>query len=152
MNRCTFTPEQLAAKPGLLARNPQLAGEPVHVPASNEEKLTLPYIQGAIIRRPSKDERGLNRTESAYLAHLRARTGHDWVGIQCFTLKLADDVRYTPDFWTVERGALIAHEVKGFFRDDARVKLRVAARMYPFITFMLVRRDKREWKIEEVAP
>jgi hypothetical protein len=109
----------------------------------------------------STDEQKLNKTERAYLAHLRS-IGYDWIGIQCITLKLGDDCRYTPDLWTIEsqdsnmpmaRGRLVAREVKGFMRDDALVKIKVAARMFPFVVFVLVRRQKSGgWDTQIVKP
>jgi len=45
-----------------------------------------------------------------------------------------------------------AYEVKGFMRDDAAVKLKVAASLYPWIKFHLVTRKKGEWIIQEVLP
>src|SRR5258708_1512548 len=73
------------------------------------------------------DEAKLNKLERDYLAHLRLQ-GKTWIGVQNITLKLGDDCRYTPDFWTLSVDELTAWEVKGFFRDDAKVKLKVAAR------------------------
>ena len=68
------------------------------------------------------------------------------------TLKLAADTRYTPDFWCVAAdGTLECHEVKGFLRDDAWVKLKVAAAQFPF-RFRLVRWHLKQWTIEEVTP
>lgn len=51
------------------------------------------------------------------------------------TFKLADDCRYTPDFVVqLAGGEIECHEVKGtFIRDDAKVKLKVAATMFPFV-------------------
>lgn len=50
-----------------------------------------------------------------------------------WTFKLADDLRYTPDF-VIQRpnGALEVEEVKGFWRDDARAKVRMFVELYPF--------------------
>lgn len=57
------------------------------------------------------------------------------------TLKLADDTRYTPDFVIVHLdGMLECVETKGFMRDDAHVKVKVAAAQFPF-RFTLV--DKK---------
>jgi hypothetical protein len=101
---------------------------------------------------PSTDEQKLNKTERAYLALLR-RQGHQWVGVQNVTLKLGDDCRYTPDFTVINaEGKLLALEVKGFFRDDAKVKVKVAARLYPFIKFYVVRKEKDRFAHELVKP
>lgn len=100
----------------------------------------------------STDEGKLNRLEASFLFWLRVARP-PWIGIQNMTLKLADDVRYTPDFMTVdEAGGLVAWECKGWMRDDARVKLRVAARQFPFIKFVLVTKMGGTFKREEVKP
>ncbi len=43
------------------------------------------------------------------------------------------------------------HEVKGFMRDDAAVKLKVAAKMHPWWTFRLVKKSKKGWDIKLVG-
>ncbi|MBW3636432.1 MAG: hypothetical protein KY445_08200 [Armatimonadetes bacterium] len=60
---------------------------------------------------------------------------------------------YHPDFFTLKEGKLTAWEVKGpQFWDDAKVKLKVAAKEYPFIRFVLVMRDQTGWTETEVKP
>lgn len=78
----------------------------------------------------------MNKTERAYSLHLDGliRRGEivAWK-FEGLTLKLAKDTRYTPDFLVqLNDDALECHEVKGFWRDDAKVKIKVAAAMYPF--------------------
>jgi len=98
------------------------------------------------------DEQKLNKTEKAYLAYLRV-LNPPYLGIQNITLKLADDTRYTCDFnWKNEDGRIVFDEVKGFMRDDAKVKIKVAARLYRFFTFRIVRKTKTGWDIEDVNP
>lgn len=100
----------------------------------------------------STDEEKLNKTERAYLAHLRA-VKYAWIGIQAVTLKLADDTRYTPDFETVDAaGVFMFHETKGFMRDDARVKLQVAARSHPWARFVLIKKNGSGWVFKDVKP
>ena len=102
--------------------------------------------------RKTTDEDRLNKTEAAFLAYLRA-SHVEHLAIQAITLKLADDCRYTVDFTGIREGRLMAWEVKGFFRDDAKVKIRVAARMFPWILFVLVRKQKGGgWTLKEVNP
>ncbi len=88
----------------------------------------------------STDEAKLNRTERAYLAVLRSEQ-HRWLGVQCITLKLADDCRLTPDFAYRHRddGQLVFVDVKGFQREDALIKMKVAARMMPWARFVIVK-------------
>lgn len=99
----------------------------------------------------SKDECKLNKTESAYLEWLK-RNNFQWIGVQNITLKLADDCRYTPDFFSIDNGKLQAREVKGFFRDDAKVKIKVAARLFPWIEFIVVRLEKGNWMHSLISP
>jgi len=47
-------------------------------------------------------------------------------------------------------GLLEMHEVKGFMQDDANVKLKVAASLYPFV-FKIIRKGKAGiWNITEI--
>lgn len=78
----------------------------------------------------------MNKSEAAYAAHLDLlqRCGEIadyW--FERFTLKLAHDTRYTPDFLVqLPDGELQLHEVKGHFEDDAMVKVKVVSEMFPF--------------------
>jgi len=93
----------------------------------------------------------MNKTETAYDAHLWALRGrlYVWHRYEGITFKLADDTRYTPDFMVqTVSGQIELHEVKGFWRDDARVKIKVAAALYPF-RFLAVTKEKTGWKAEE---
>lgn len=102
--------------------------------------------------KPTTDESKLNKWEAQWLAVLRSRY-FAWIGIQSVTLKLADDCRYTPDFWTLGVGGkLIAWEVKGFMREDAKIKIKVAARIFSWVQFVLVTRDGKSWKESVVKP
>src|SRR4051812_9796970 len=78
----------------------------------------------------------VNKTEEAYARDLRdAQTLGDilWYRFEGLKLRLADNTFYTPDFIVLASdGALECHEVKGFWTDDARVKIKVAADQYPF--------------------
>lgn len=80
---------------------------------------------------------GMNKTETRRAQELEAlkRTGQivDW-WYEKLTLKLADDCRYTPDFLILHLdGMLELDETKGgFIREDAAIKIKVAASLYPF--------------------
>jgi len=41
------------------------------------------------------------------------------------------------------------HEVKGFLREDAQLKLKMAAELFPWFRFYLIQREKAEWKYTE---
>lgn len=122
--------------------------------ARNLPSAALQPEQPAAIAAPalgvSTDVAKLNRLERAYYDKLHA-DGHGWVGVQCITLKLADDCRYTPDLWTFCNG-FCAWECKGFRREDSWIKLKVAARMYPMISFVLVEKTKSGWHLTAIKP
>ena len=102
---------------------------------------------------PTTDVAKLNKTEREFYGYLRSDTLHQWVGVQCLTFKLGDDTRYTPDFITISvAGDMIAHEVKGFWRDDAKVKIKVAARMFPFVRFQVAMKVKGQWSQTPIKP
>lgn len=79
---------------------------------------------------------------------------------EAINLEVANGCRYRPDAWTIiavgnEAVQLNAWEVKGPRAwDDSIVKLKVAARAYPWITFRLVTRPGRlgPWKIVKIEP
>lgn len=103
-----------------------------------------------------KKERGMNKTESAYALYLAARMQKGEIGGFEFehTKRKIGENRcwYTPDFliWTFVPGGvdLEFHEVKGFMRDDARVKLEAAKLHCPWARFILVRRKNGSWIFE----
>lgn len=68
---------------------------------------------------------------------------------EALKLRLADKTFYTPDFYVVTENEIQLHEVKGFWEDDARVKIKVAAFEYPEFQFIAVRKIKKEWEFEK---
>ena len=59
--------------------------------------------------------------------------------------KLADDTRYTPDFMVMlADGQLQSHEVKGYWTDDARVKTKVAAALFPLEFIAIKKKAKKD--------
>lgn len=106
----------------------------------------------SLIVQESTDIKKLNKTERAFYDVLLSR-GYRRVGVQDITLKLADDTRYTPDFSAIGPNAeMIFFEVKGFFRDDAKVKLKVAARQHSWAQFYLVKKVKKFFEETPVNP
>lgn len=98
----------------------------------------------------------MNKTEAAYASHLHLqwRSGLIlWYKFEAVKLRLADATFYTPDFVVLPAsGYLEMHEVKGFWEDDARVKIKVAASIYPFKFIAVTARAKKDgggWKVEE---
>ena len=143
-NNTTWTPEDYAAyqaRISKIAKKGAVVEEP-EKPVPTSTKLVV---------QPSTDEQKLNKMERAWLEQLRKK--YPKVIPHGVTLKLADDTRYTPDFYVLdENGQIYLHETKGFMRDDARCKLMVAARQYSEMRFVLVTKEKGIWKQEEVKP
>lgn len=103
----------------------------------------------------ASDVSKLNKLEMAFLLYEHdLKTNAEFLGIQNITLRLANHCRYTPDFTVYDRATkeLSCYEVKGpHFWEDAKIKLKVAARSYPWITFYLCTRPKNEpWNIEPI--
>jgi len=84
----------------------------------------------------------MNKTEAAYAGELRFRelAGEIlWWKFEAIKLRLAANTFYSVDFFVMlADGTLEAHEVKGrkgdsyYAMDDAKVKVKVAAAMFPF--------------------
>lgn len=97
----------------------------------------------------------MNRLEMSYAQHLalRQKAGDvEWFAYEGIKLKLADKTYLTVDFFLMlPTGDLEAHEVKGsHLEDDAAVKIKVAAAMYPF-RFVLVRAAGTGWDLKEIG-
>lgn len=95
----------------------------------------------------------MNKREGMYanFLQLRKQTGEirEW-RFEAVRLTLAPKTTLLPDFdvvmpdWSIE-----LHEVKGFWEDDARVKIKVAQVMFPEYRFVAVTLDKEVgWKFE----
>ncbi|EHK77716.1 hypothetical protein SM0020_12350 [Sinorhizobium meliloti CCNWSX0020] len=96
-----------------------------------------------------------NKTEAAYealLENMRVAGDVLWYRFEGVKLRLADNTFYTPDFAVMlATGVMEMHEVKGFWQDDARVKIKVAAELYPFRFIAAVPRKKKDgggWQVE----
>jgi hypothetical protein len=102
-------------------------------------------------RPPSKViDDGMNKLERAFWERAREAFRDD-VYREPFKLRLAGRTWYTIDFLIIDEGSPDCYEVKGFMRDDAAVKLKVAAEMYPCFSYLLVTREKRIWQCRRVT-
>ena len=97
-----------------------------------------------------------NKTEAAYEALLEAEKAAGrvlWHRFEGLKFRLADGCFYTPDFAVMlADGSLEAHEVKGYWEDTARAKIKVAAEMYPVRFIAVTVRKKKDgggWNTEE---
>ncbi len=96
----------------------------------------------------------MNNTEVDYASYLeQQRMAGEilWWRYEGIKLKLADNTFLTPDFFVMTKlRSLEVHETKGFWRDDARVKIKVAASIYPF-RFIAVKKKGGGWEREEFS-
>ena len=73
------------------------------------------------------------------------------ISIQAISFRLANGLRYTPDF--VSLSNLKAWEVKGAWVDgDSFPKLKMAAAVYPEIVWLLVWKKNGVWREQRVLP
>jgi len=93
--------------------------------------------------------REMNKLEAQFARHLDLKlltgeiSGYLYEAIK---LRLADRTWDTPHFCVFSRdGSIEFYGTKGFMRDDAAVKLKVAAEQYPRFGFCLVTRSKGQW-------
>jgi hypothetical protein len=95
----------------------------------------------------------MNKTEEAYAAYLELlkRAGEiQWYGFEAVKLRLADKTFYDTDFLVLSQDRTIEiHEVKGFWQDDARVKIKVAASQFPFFKFSAFKKKGSGWERED---
>jgi hypothetical protein len=94
----------------------------------------------------------MNKLEEAYAGELelRKRIGQvSWYAFEAVKLRLADATFYSPDFAVMlSNGELEMHEVKGFWQDDARAKIKIAASLFP-LRFVAIKRVRKAWEVEE---
>jgi len=110
-----------------------------------------------LIPKPPPGPRGMNGLERRYAAKLdadRAGGGIKAYWFESVRLRLAVKTWYLPDFYVLTAdGSIECHECKGGrWRDDARVKIKVAATTYPHIRFIGVRLYAGEWHYEYFLP
>ena len=112
----------------------------------------LPKARGGRRAHTSNEMNGTERSYSQRLEERRYAKDVAWFAFQALKFRLADNTFYTPDFIVMlHDGSLEAHEVKGFWEDDARVKIKVAAELFP-VQFVGVtvkkKRDGGGWEYE----
>jgi hypothetical protein len=96
----------------------------------------------------------MNKTEVQYAQHLKLRQHMnevEWFAFDCVKLKMCAKTTYTPDFMVMlANGEIEMHEVKGFWEDDARVKIKVCAELFPF-RFVAITKGRDGWAYEYVG-
>lgn len=99
-------------------------------------------IKAATARHKNK----MNKLEAAYAQKLeleRLAGVWQWWAFNSIKLRLATGAYYTPDFALIDAGGhLIIHETKGHWREAAKVRIKVAAELYPHFRFVAVTRQR----------
>jgi len=97
---------------------------------------------------PRERMNGLERKFAGYLDIQIANGSIVRWDYEAEKLRLADNTFYSPDFRVVENdGKIVFYETKGFWRDDARAKIKIAAFLHPY-RFTGVQLIKKEWVFE----
>lgn len=114
---------------------------------------TLPPTGRAKLRLPPPEG---NKTEQAFglrLYSMKTRGEIRDYAFEPVKLRLGRGAWYTPDFVVYEKDqGVTVYEVKGFWREAARVRIKVAARLYPMLRFVAVKKDKGiGWVFEEIG-
>lgn len=107
-----------------------------------------------VLKRLRQSSRPLmNRLELEYLRRLQGLFPNQTFRCQAVKFRLANGVWLTPDIVNIELKDI--YEVKGqWFVDDAKVKIKVAAAMYPEFVWHLVWKDKEtnHWCDQTIIP
>jgi hypothetical protein len=140
----------------------------INRPASERHLSLAEWIEGGATHAtapplaPSTPQRGrskhstgeMNGLEKRYAQHLNVRLAVgeilEW-RFEPLKLRLAPATYWTPDFLVKKAGNLELHETKGHWEDDARVKIKWAAKDFgSLFRIIAVTEPKRnEWKFEE---
>ena len=95
-------------------------------------------------------KRGMNKWEAEFDEKCRCDFFNNnilWWGYEQIKFRLADATFYTPDFVVIGLNwRMRAIEIKGFLRDDAAVKFKVAKERFPWVEFEMVRKVKGAWE------
>lgn len=136
-----------------LKRTGAVQGERIHVDVSNPPFKPPANAAGAFARGLPL-EAGMNGLEGEYAQHLDLlkHAGQViWWRYAPMRLRLADGSYYKPDFGVLNCDCLFElHETKGFWREAARVRIKVAAGLFPF-KFIAITKKNGAWEREEFA-
>lgn len=126
-------------------------------PRTVAKSATVRKVPQAKGRRPKNrlvgyDADRMNKTEMRYaeLLETQRRAGKIlfW-RYESVKFRLADRTWYTPDFYIMRPdGTIEIHETKGYWEDDARVKIKTTAEQFPEFSFVAVQWKKDEWVFE----
>ena len=128
-------------------------------------RISKAYARQLGITKGASAPRGMNKLETRFAEQLEAwkLAGEvAWWDREPIRVRLASGAWYKPDFvaeslpvcsatTNPNLGRLIAFEVKGHWREAARVRIKVAADRHRWLRFVVVTWDNG-WVFEEVVP
>lgn len=97
-----------------------------------------------------------NKTEQWFENEVLKPQLHDgrifWYAFEVFKVRIAKATYYTPDFLVLpDNQELTVYEVKGHWRDDARVKFKAAAEIIPVMHWIAcIRKKSGYWEYEKL--
>jgi len=144
MSRTSLTEDDLKAK-GFV----KTAGGWTKKPSLVAKKAVK--VNARVSTRQRHESGKMNKLEAEYAKHLELRLMSGDIArwdFEPLKLRLANRTFYEPDFRVILLdGTEELHEVKGYWEDDARVKIKVAAEMHPY-SFVAIQKVKGEWVYE----
>ena len=118
------------------------------VQAYRQKDIPLPVVKRGLPKR-----RVMNKLEKRYAEYLELQKIADliagwWWEPMKFRIGPNFKTTYCPDFMVEPKdGQIRFDETKGFLRDDAAVKFKVAAQMYPLFGWRMVQWKVGQWQI-----
>lgn len=135
---------------------PPVASAP-DVKVNEVENDTPEAAKGNSARRHTRTAKGsqpkgtMNGLEAAYAAELELRKQAGEIvtwEYEKVTLKLAPRTTYTPDFFVIHADMTLEYvELKGFERDDAAAKFKIAAAQFPYFRFLMLKKKAGRFEI-----
>lgn len=121
-------------------------------PATGAAILRELETPAAPVKVPRTLANGMNKLERDFSLQLdlcKLRGDIKWWAFNSIRLKLTGGKRsayYKPDFAVITGSdEMVFYETKGFLREAANLRIKVAAGLFPCFRFIMVRRIKGEW-------
>jgi hypothetical protein len=119
------------------------------LPSPNQAapSFTAPRAKGRPAPSPYRSQLEADYAQRLELQRIAGEVlGYDYEGMR---LNLGGGAWYKPDFLILPPSMeLTLAEVKGFWREAARVRIKVAAAKYPYLRFVAVTREDGVWREE----
>lgn len=118
----------------------------------------------AVGKMPEKNALGMNKTEARYAQYLeeqKAARVIQYYAFEPWKVRIADDCYYIPDFLVLDaNGHLSLHDAKAWWKkskkvgvkEDAMVKMKAVAALYPFLTMLMTWEVDGRWEQRVFPP